>query len=46
VSPVHEHIIQFAHREGIHYSMSGRSPDSRVPVANERLPTPLADAVT
>jgi hypothetical protein len=26
-----KHIAQFAHREGIRYSMSGRSPDSRTP---------------
>jgi hypothetical protein len=32
---VPKHIAQFAHREGIRYSMSGRSPDSRTPGADE-----------
>jgi hypothetical protein len=27
-----KHIAQFAHREGIRYSMSGRSPDLRTPL--------------
>ena len=31
----HKHMAQFAHREGIRYSMSGRSPDSRTPSADE-----------
>jgi hypothetical protein len=39
-SPLHN-MAQFAHREGIRYSMSGRSPDSRTPMAGECLPTPL-----
>src|SRR5271156_4197076 len=39
-SPLHN-MAQFAHREGIRYSMSGRSPDSRTPMAGECLPTPF-----
>src|SRR5258708_31945432 len=31
VPSLYYHIVQFAHREGIRYSMSGRSPDSRMP---------------
>ena len=44
-SPLHN-MAQFAHREGIRYSMSGRSPDSRTPLAGECLPTPCPGAVT
>jgi hypothetical protein len=35
VPSAHKHIAQFAHREGIRYSMPGRSPDSRTPLAHE-----------
>jgi hypothetical protein len=31
----YQHIAQFAHREVIRYSMPGRSPDSRTPLADE-----------
>ena len=36
VAPARKHIAQFAHREVIRYSMSGRSPDSRMSLADER----------
>jgi hypothetical protein len=45
VPPVQKHIAQFAHREVIRYSMPGRSPDSRMPSADE-MPSHATGAVT